>query len=200
MKPGLYLPAQKAARFFMGSGLPNKTLQPIWKLSDSAAPKGKLTKPEFCTALALIALVQRGKAATLASLAAARAAQETLLVPKFQTNNITVPKSALSERNAAAFKQLWAEASAGTQTAGLVSGKVAVTFFQTSGLPVATLRSIWTLCDTVPPKGKLSESEFFTALSLIALAQAGKQATLAVLASTPKTDMQIPSVGSRSKP
>ena len=80
-------------------------------------------------------------------------------------------KLGLSSTDLAAYRKLWSQV--GSQN-GLVTGKVALAFFQSSALPKATLKTIWGLSDTSSPKGKLSQQEFFVALKLVAMAQAGK--------------------------
>eukprot|EP00040_Diaphanoeca_grandis_P022555 m.121520 g.121520 ORF g.121520 m.121520 type:complete len:1909 (+) comp28862_c0_seq1:110-5836(+) len=54
---------------------------------------------------------------------------------------------------------------------GYFPAKSAVTFLETSGLNHETLGQVWSLSDTIDPKGFLSRSEFFTACKLVALAQ-----------------------------
>jgi len=50
----------------------------------------------------------------------------------------------------------------------------AVNFFRSSGYDNQVLSKIWTLSDSQAPKGQLNQSEFFIALKLIALKQAGQ--------------------------
>jgi hypothetical protein len=59
-------PAQ-AITFFKESGFDNPTLGQIWTLAD-AAKKGKLSLPEFCIALKLIALKQAGGEIAIANI------------------------------------------------------------------------------------------------------------------------------------
>lgn len=97
-------------------------------------------------------------------------------------------KLALSDADFAEYQKHWA---AVDTSGGLLRAKVAAVYFETSKLPKKALQVVWKRSDTVPPKGKLNESEFFTALKLIALTQAGTLPGSADLsASTP-----LPKVG-----
>eukprot|EP00729_Bicosta_minor_P009085 gene9085-26819_t len=209
-----HLVAKKAAAFFMTSNITTKALQAIWRLSDTLPPKGKLSQAEFNTALKLISLAQAGKAA-----AAANLGMKGVPPPTFNMKKEGVVLK-LSESHATVYRQLWSEtgassaagAGAGGGAAGassaaaaaaaaavgsaedwLSAGKAA-TFFQSSGLPLHVLRTIWTLSDTLPPKGKLSQAEFNSALKLIAAAQAGMKVDVAAL----RSDAPLPRVGSRA--
>jgi EH domain-containing protein 1 len=70
----------------------------------------------------------------------------------------------------ALFARLFLAADAERQ--GAIGGAQAVAFFSQSGLPVATLKQIWTLADARQQR-VLTRSEFDTALRLVALAQQG---------------------------
>jgi hypothetical protein len=72
----------------------------------------------------------------------------------------------LSAEEAPVYAKLWEEVNAPN---GLLPAASAVKFFGTSQLPNADLRDIWTLSDSTPVNGKLSRTEFFVALKLIAV-------------------------------
>ena len=55
---------------------------------------------------------------------------------------------------------------------GRVSGGEAVAFFSRSGLPQATLMTLWELADQ-PPRGFLEKRQFDVAMQLITVAQVG---------------------------
>ena len=191
--PGL-LPAKRAAAFFQTSNLATKSLQTIWRLSDTVLPKGKLSRAEFYTALKLISLSQNGKPATTANLRV-----KGVKLPTFREGGKDGVVMKVSE--AAVYQQLWSESSSGTVSAGgadpsasWLSSANAVRFFQTSGLGMPVLRKIWTLSDTVQPRGSLSRAEFNIALKLIGAAQAGMEVTASAIAS----DAPLPSIGSRA--
>ena len=144
----------------------------IWGLADSVAPKGKLSVDEFFVALKLIALAQCKLAVDLASLSKSCA----LPVVGSVKPEAVLPEAAAKEGGAeaatvaagdapafakelslpvedvVAYQTLWSEP---VKTASFVAAGNAVKFLQTSKLPVQQLRAIWTLSDTVAPKGKL---------------------------------------------
>ena len=211
-----FIGAGKAVAFFQTSKLPMSGLKLIWGMADAAAPKGKLDVNEFFVALKLIALAQnklpvslgslpkscplpsvgaapeaalKGDAttwkgaATAAAVVSAEASQADPEGPAF------AKELNLSASDVEVYKTLWSEV---PKTSGFVAAGNAVKFLQTSKLPTQQLRGVWTLSDTVAPKGKLSEIEFYRALKFVALAQA--KATVSV--SNLGTLAPLPKVGS----
>ena len=88
----------------------------------------------------------------------------------------------LSRVDLAAYKHLWE--SAETANDRLPDG-AALKFFTRSGLDAkkpGTLRTMWGIADTEPPKGSLNENEFFRACKLVAQAQAGQPMSTATFA------------------
>lgn len=81
----------------------------------------------------------------------------------------------LSEPDFQALEVLWA---ATEKVEGqCVLPPAAVALFNRSGLPKEELSFIWHLADAAPHDGKLTRDEFFKALKMIALRQAGLPAT-----------------------
>lgn len=68
MKSNTFLPGGAALKFFSTSGLPQRDLKKVWGLSDTVAPKGKLSKPEFFRACKFVAIRQSGGELAPASL------------------------------------------------------------------------------------------------------------------------------------
>ena len=80
----------------------------------------------------------------------------------------------LSQIDLAAYKHLWESA----QSDDRLPAGAALKFFGKSGLDAkkeGTLRTMWGIADTEPPKGSLNEDEFFRACKLITIAQAGEK-------------------------
>lgn len=96
------------------------------------------------------------------------------------------------------YKQHWASV-AGDLVDGLPPAKPAAAFFSLSNLEKKRLEVIWELSDTVPPKGKLSEAEFYTALKYIAIEQGGTPVDhttrINVDAPLPQVDAPLPQEG-----
>ena len=90
------------------------------------------------------------------------------------TTALALTRLALTTGDLAVYTRLWDS----VQRDGLVRANTAVGFLESSALPLAGLRKIWSLSDSSTPKGSLSEDEFFTALKLVALAQAKQPVTL----------------------
>ena len=63
-----FLAGGAALKFLVTSGLSQADLKTIWGLSDTVAPKGKLSKDEFFRAAKLVALQQAGRGADVAKL------------------------------------------------------------------------------------------------------------------------------------
>ena len=100
-------------------------------------------------------------------------------------------KLGLSLADLDVYRSLWSEVDSGASS-DCVTGKVALAFFQSSALPKATLKTIWGLADTASPKGKLSQQEFFVALKLVAMAQAGQTVAVAGIG----RKLPLPEIGS----
>lgn len=94
----------------------------------------------------------------------------------------------LTENHRAVYESMWNQVSKGSDT---IDACTAVTFFKPSGLGSKRLRAIWDASDSGDPPGVLSKSEFFVALKLIALQQAGLDAGLESL----NISAPLPSVG-----
>eukprot|EP00041_Stephanoeca_diplocostata_P032452 m.1040055 g.1040055 ORF g.1040055 m.1040055 type:complete len:947 (+) comp24152_c0_seq10:199-3039(+) len=172
------------AAFLQSSGLDNDALGAVWEASDVLDPKGQLSKAEVFVALKLIARMQQGAdavtmadvhtpsplplltphthdvQATLASAAAAAAAVGGSVVPAGQED---------------VYSALWRRASGDNDSLGPGD---AVVFLRASGLDDQALSVIWEKADSSDPKGQLSQEEFFVALKLIALTQAGAEPVL----------------------
>eukprot|EP00039_Didymoeca_costata_P007885 m.104836 g.104836 ORF g.104836 m.104836 type:complete len:1742 (-) comp13860_c1_seq2:37-5262(-) len=191
-KTGEYVGASVAVSFLKTSGLAVQELRQIWGMVDKAAPKGKLNKDEFFAALKYVACVQCSLSLEPESLS------KKTKIPRVGSlvSSETADDLGLSEEDRLVYSKLWDEV---IPREGFVDAKRAVTFFQTSELPTQQLRAIWGLSDVKPPKGKLSQDEFYCALKLVALAQASKPVTRDAL-NTPS--IPLPRVGSQknSKP
>jgi len=184
-----FLPAGQAVKFLGTSGLPQADLGKIWGLSDYQAPKGALSKDEFYVACKLVALKQAGGEISFGGVGNATP------LPKLGTNQgaEAAPKAAesapdalpdiakklsLSQSDYDAYAAFWASVD---KTDGFFPAGQAVKFLGSSGLAQADLGKIWGLSDFKAPKGKLSEDEFFVACKLVALRQAGKEASMGAL-------------------
>eukprot|EP00953_Heterococcus_sp_UTEX-ZZ885_P007274 4413-Heterococcus_DN1.PRE.3 len=77
------------------------------------------------------------------------------------------------------YRQLFDSAASASAVPGAVSGRAAVEFFSTSGLPREWLKHVWQLCDPTLA-GSLDQPAFYAAMRLIALAQQGGQQALSL--------------------
>jgi hypothetical protein len=188
--PGDVVTATVAVTFFQTSGLDKKILRSIWGLADTLRPKGKLSKREFYTALKLMALAQAGKPVDVSALTLKVALPRVGSAVNIQASDSNVEAElALTADDLKIYQTLWGEVDA---PGGFVAAGTAVRFFQTSGLDQKILRTIWGLSDTLLPKGKLSQREFYTALKLMSLAQADQPIEISGL----QTKLPLPRVGS----
>jgi hypothetical protein len=95
---------------------------------------------------------------------------------------------ALSESERAFYNALWETVSQG---AAAVDGKTMLEFLVRSHLAMDVLGEVWNLADAEVPKGGLSNGEFFNAMKLVAVAQAGlvhSVANLSMATGLPKFD------------
>ena len=77
---------------------------------------------------------------------------------------------ALTSADLLAYRALWSGCGAED---GVLKAKTALVYFSRSGLEQAVLRKIWGIADSDSPKGQLTETDFFRASKLVALAQSG---------------------------
>ena len=81
---------------------------------------------------------------------------------------------------------------ADTTRSGALAGKEAVTFLATSGVPMDTLKNIWTMVDTNPKTSSLDPRKFNNAVRLIQLHQNGQRPTDASLSCPPGVSLRPP--------
>jgi hypothetical protein len=69
------------------------------------------------------------------------------------------------------FEQLWTSANPeGASPGAVLTGQLAVPFFQRSGVDTGILRQIWSLCT---PGATMTKEQFFSALRYICMVQNG---------------------------
>lgn len=101
------------------------------------------------------------------------------------------PMAILNKLGLSATDQRWYTEQWSSRAALIVNNflpaKVAPAVFGGCGLPKQSLKVIWDLSDITPPKWRLNEAEFYTALKYIATEQAGikPSATTALTVETP---------------
>lgn len=81
-----------------------------------------------------------------------------------------VTELGISEADVAIYDGLW---SSSGKVDEALQAPAALVYFSRSGLDQQTLRTMWSVADSEPPKGQLNRDEFFRACKLIALAQSG---------------------------
>eukprot|EP00729_Bicosta_minor_P013037 gene13037-32259_t len=142
-------PAQ-AITFFKESGFENAVLGQIWTLAD-AEKKGKLSLPEFCVALKLIAVKQAGGNIAMADI------------------NIPAEVPQLGAFTAEALS-VWAVCVPGGDTSQTCAGGTCAPVLMKSGIEQGELMKIWALVDS-EGKNALDYRQFGQVLGLISQAQ-----------------------------
>eukprot|EP00037_Helgoeca_nana_P006024 m.55963 g.55963 ORF g.55963 m.55963 type:complete len:894 (-) comp16926_c0_seq1:125-2806(-) len=187
---------------FLSSKLSKQLLGQIWNLVDiSTVHKGLLDVGQFALAMWIIAEQVKG-------VAVPTTLTPTMMPPSMRDGadsggaspfvapvaSAAPPPAAatpdfLSIKERAVYSQLWTLAvPAGQDHMG--PGE-AVTFLQASGLDNGVLGAIWDAADQAP-KGQLVKTEFFVALKLIALHQAGGEVSVSNLGTSTPLPMLSP--------
>lgn len=149
--------ALEAAAFLKRSGLADSILSKIWDLAD-AGGRGFLDKRGFFVALKLVALVQSGRAPSLAHLALP-------VAPPSMMDQIGASSVDWSVKPLEQTKYVEMFNSLGP-VAGKLPGSKVKPVMLNSKLPVDVLGKIWDLSD-VDQDGALSEEEFIVAMHLV---------------------------------
>lgn len=149
--------ALEAAAFLKRSGLADSVLSKIWDLAD-AGGRGFLDKRGFFVALKLVALVQSGKAPSLAQLALP--VPPPSMMDQIRANSVDWSVKPLEQT-----KYVEMFNSLGPVSGKLPGSKVKPVMLN-SKLPVDVLGKIWDLSD-VDQDGALSEEEFIVAMHLV---------------------------------
>lgn len=151
-------------QFFMRSGLGTDVLGQIWRMAD-ATRDGKLDAHEFAVAMHLIKLAREGRRlpATLPPELAAKPVLRRTLSP--------MSGAAMGGEYDHYFAQC------DTDRDGWVTGQDVMPMFSQSGLPSATLASIWARVDPAGV-GRLDRSQFAEAMALIKEARTGTPVVL----------------------
>jgi len=105
--------------------------------------------------------------------------------------DVPTPTLELSDSETPIYTQIWSDLCGGQQE---IQADIVVPFLTKSKANLDTLKEIWEVCDVVEPLGQLTKLEFFNALKLVALSQAGMEPVLANIGlSTPPPSFETAS-------